>query len=455
MNNQVLSLRLRLFLLILTPLLLVALFLGFWRYSVAQDTAEELFDRGLLSTALAISRDVAISEGDALSRTTRDLIEDATGGELFYHVTGPGGIYVTGYAYPPRLPGEKSPDAPIYALADYRGELVRAFRMTERTSIGNLSGDTTVTVWQRMGERENWAQQLALRAALLMAALLAALALVVWFGVQRGLRPLHDLHNAIALRSPEDLSRIKRPLPIEVTSIVATLNRLFEQLESNLQAHQVFISDAAHQLRNPAAAILSLAETLSDVDDDRERDKRINELVQAARTSARLADQLLSLERLRLGNRGLRKESLELNDVAREACLSMGSTVLERGVEFNFEPSSTALPIHADRVMLVEAIRNLIDNSLQHGGPELDMITVRTACAEADIAVTVVDNGKGLDPKHADVVLSRFGQLEPSSGSGLGLAIVLSIAEQHGGSLKIDSADQGACLSMCFPVSKS
>jgi two-component system sensor histidine kinase TctE len=66
--------------------------LGFWRFEVAQRTSETLFDRSLLAAALAISRDVAISGGDALSPSTRDFVSDAGGGELFYHVTGPGGI---------------------------------------------------------------------------------------------------------------------------------------------------------------------------------------------------------------------------------------------------------------------------------------------------------------------------------------------------------------------------
>lgn len=78
------SLRLRLFTLILVPLVLMATLLGYWRYTVAQRTAAELFDRALLSTALAISRDVAVSGGDALLHSTRELIADAAGGEVLY-----------------------------------------------------------------------------------------------------------------------------------------------------------------------------------------------------------------------------------------------------------------------------------------------------------------------------------------------------------------------------------
>ncbi|MFC6643067.1 sensor histidine kinase N-terminal domain-containing protein [Sulfitobacter profundi] len=77
------SLRSRLFMLILPPLLLLSIVLGFWRFEVAQRTSETLFDRSLLAAALAISRDVAISGGDALSPSTRDFVSDAGGGELF------------------------------------------------------------------------------------------------------------------------------------------------------------------------------------------------------------------------------------------------------------------------------------------------------------------------------------------------------------------------------------
>ena len=50
------SLRSRLFMLILPPLLLLSIVLGFWRFEVAQRTSETLFDRSLLAAALAISR---------------------------------------------------------------------------------------------------------------------------------------------------------------------------------------------------------------------------------------------------------------------------------------------------------------------------------------------------------------------------------------------------------------
>jgi two-component system sensor histidine kinase TctE len=447
------SLRTRLFALILTPLVLVAMLLGFWRFSVARQTSEELFDRTLLSAALAISRDVAVSDGDALSPSTRDLISDVSGGEVFYHATGPGGIYITGYAYAPAFIGNGTKDryAPHFFVATYRGDEVRVLNITERVTIDNLTADSTVTVWQRLADREIFANQLAVRAAAVMGALLVTLALVVWFGVGRGLRPLLDLQDAISIRSANDLSQIRRPVPVEVQGIVQTLNRLFGQVETSIKAHQVFISDAAHQLRNPAAAVQSMAEAVKEASTKQDRDLRIAELVSAARMSARVADQLLSLDRLQQPVDQTSPEEFDLSELVQEICSDMGPFVLSQGIDFELDLPDYAVTVCGDRLFVSEAIKNLIDNSLKHGGERLSAINVR--CSSDDMAahVTVADDGKGLSPEQRDTAFSRFSQVEPSDGSGLGLAIAVSVAERHNGSLAIDRVDAGASLTLTLP----
>lgn len=447
------SLRLRLFALILGPLILMAILLGYWRYSAAQATAEDLFDRSLLAAALAISRDVAVSGGDALTPATRALIQGAAGGEVFYHATGPGGIYVTGYAYPPspgRAPGDDR-YAPTFAEAVYRGDPVRVLRVTERVTIENLTADATVTVWQRSADRHAFAMQLAARAAGLIGALLATLALVVWFGVQRGLRPLLDLQAAIAARSPYDLSTIKRPVPIETRGIVDTLNRLFVQLEGSIDAQQVFISDAAHQLRNPAAAVQSMAEAVRDAATEDARDRRIAELVGAAQAAARVANQLLSLDRLQHGAAVRPRERLDLARLAEEACADIAPSLLRQGVDFELESPPGGLWARGDAVFIAEAIKNLIDNALKHGGPGLSRISVRLARAGGMATITVADDGVGLTPEDETLAFGRFSQLEPAEGSGLGLAIVRSVADAHDGALRIDRAAAGASLTLSLP----
>ncbi len=451
MIQSAMSLRVRLFLVILSPLLLVSVFLGVWRFEVAQTTSEELFDRSLLAAALAISRDVSISEGDALSPRTRTLISDAGGGEVFYHVTGPAGIYVTGYAYPPVSKSQQKSESPQYFISKYRDEDVRVLQMTEATTIGTLSGNTIVTVWQRVSERQEFAASLARRAAVLIAALMVTLALVVWFGVQLGLRPLRDLQNAIEIRSPDDLSRIRRPVPTEVSGIVATLNRLLGQVRQSIETHQVFISDAAHQLRNPAAAILSLAETLPEVTASGPRRSQEKELEKEAQRLARLTEQLLSLERLRYDS-ATNFNLIDLNEVAEQVCADVGSKALLKGLEFEFIPASKPLILKGDATLIGEAITNLIENAIQHGGENLTTLQVCLNTTRKHHKLMVQDDGIGIPDDQVDVAFRRFGQLGTSPGSGLGLTFVQEVMKRHQGTVSVSSQQKGTKIDLEFPI---
>lgn len=448
------SLRLRLFLVILPPLLLVSLLLGWWRFEVAQHTSEELFDRALLSAALAISRDVAISEGDALSTATRRVVSDAGGGELFYHVTGPGGVYVTGYAYPPRPDSPVARDLPSFYYATYRGEDMRVLRMIENRVIGTLTGDTVVTVWQRVSDRRAFARALALRAAALIAGLMATLALVIWFGVQIGLRPLNDLEAAIRRRSPDDLGPIRRSVPHEVSGIVSTLNRLLGQVQGSFEAHQAFISDAAHQLRNPAAAILTLAETLPHLKNKAERAQCETQLIEAARRSARLAEQLLSLERLRYDD-STTMASFDLNTVVEDVCRSFAAKVLSHDLEFELELHTGSLPVMGNAVLVGEALINILENALKHGGAEMTAICVRTTAGVDHALIEVEDDGRGIPPGKVGTVFRRFSQLQHGEGTGLGLAIVQQVMVRHAGHVDLVPTERGTKFSLRFPLNES
>lgn len=447
--TRVFSLRQRLFALVLVPLMLMGLVLGYWRVAVAQNTAEKFFDRSLLSAALAISRDVAISGGDVLLPSTSALIHDATGGEVFYHATGPSGVYVTGYAYPPHgAISEIDLDTPHYFQAEYRDEAVRVLKIVERVTSDGVSGNATVTVWQRLSDRSRFATQLAFRAAGLIGGLLLTLALVVWFGVAHGLRPLLDLQQAIEVRSPDDLSQIRRPIPREAQGIVRTLNRLFAKVQDSMTAQQVFISNAAHQLRNPAASVLSMAESLRDAENPKDQHQRIEDLVVAARASTRVTEQLLSMDRLRQPMPDSHRTQFDLAGLLRSIGADVGPEVLSRDIGFELVSPDHPVAMTGDQVFIAEAIKNMIDNALKHGGHKLSFIVVRLREDGNKALITVYDDGKGLTPEESELALERFSQVEPSQGSGLGLAIAAAVAERHGGKLVIDPVEKGASLTL-------
>ena len=176
---------------------------------------------------------------------------------------------------------------------------MRGLRIQSRTEIDGFSGIFTTTVWQALAVRNAFVRDLVLKSLVVIVGLIASLGLIVWFGIRLGLKPLDSLQQAIDLRTSDDLSPIKRKVPVEVQGIVTTLNRLLRQVSDTMAAQNDFISNAAHQLRNPIAGVLSLAESVRSAKSGREAQVRAEDLVHAAKETSDLAQKMLAYERAR------------------------------------------------------------------------------------------------------------------------------------------------------------
>lgn len=446
-----LSLRARLTAIILTPLVVIAAIVGFWAIRDAQARADARFDRGLLSAALAVSRDVAISGGDALSPETNALLRDTSGGRVFYHVYAPDGAFVTGFATPPVPVTDATPDqeGQQHFEGVHQSRAVRAVRFRDSMAANGLSGEFTVTVWQDSALRNAFVRELVQATILVIALLIVSLALVVWFGVRLGLRPLNDLEEAIARRSSEELSTIQRDVPAEVTGIVNTLNALFGQVRRSMAAQNDFISNAAHQLRNPIAGVLSLAEAVASAPNGDAAKSRAGDLLAAARETADLSQKLLLLERAKAAIPSASQEVFDLSGAVATWADDM-ATALPDGITFDREiaPGLTCL---GDQTMLREALRNLFDNALRHGGPTLTHLHLTCTATTDGLRLTFRDNGTGIAAENVAAAKTRFHLLSPTSGSGLGLSIVDTIAQNHDGHLSLASADPGLIATVELP----
>ena len=427
------SLRMRLVLIILVPLLMIAGVVGFLALRDAEARAAERFDRSLLSAALAISRDVAVSGGDALSPETTAILRDTSNGRVFYHVYAPDGVFVTGYATPP-VPPRGAEGAQVYFDSAYQGEAVRSLRFVDTMLIDGLSGDFTFTVWQDHALRDALVADLSWRTFQIIASLVLGVALVVWFGVRSGLRPLLDLEAAIAKRSPDDLTPIRRAVPVEAAGIANRLNQLFGRVDETLAAKNTFISNAAHQLRNPIAGVVAMSEAVGSAPSFEAMQGRSVELVAAAKHAGDLADKLLALDRATSMPKPANLADVDL------VLLILG---LVAGAAKRTEVEiATDVPDHAvyrcDPTLMGEAIGNLMDNALVHGGESLRRIEIALTTDGGAIEITVTDDGVGISVEHIARVKERFVQGGQSPGSGLGLAISEAILRQIDGTLEIE-----------------
>ncbi len=448
-----LPLRIRLTAIILLPLLAIAFAIALWQVRNARTTAEDIFDRSLLTTALAVAGDVASSDGEVLSDRTSALLADTSGGKVFYHVHAPDGAFVIGYATPPVPPGRRTlADGPEIYTAKYYGRDVRVARLRDVTSIGGLSGTFTISIWQDIAIRGDFVRRLTDRTFVVIAALTGTVAFVVWFGVNLGLRPLLDLEEAISRRSSDELGPIRRPVPAEARGLVSTLNRLLGQVAAVMEAQNAFVSSAAHQLRNPIAGALAMAEAVRSAPTGAAAQARARELVEAVRHLSDLADKLLALERAKSA---VPSEPFDLASAMRDVIGSFSDPASAKGVRLTERLPEGSVMVAADEVMARQAVANLIDNAFRHGGPSLRHVEVALVEAGEVVRLSVRDDGQGIEAVDRDRALARFGQVHPGPGSGLGLSIAETVAVRSGGCLEIDAEGSGFCVSMIFRSSES
>jgi two-component system phosphate regulon sensor histidine kinase PhoR len=209
--------------------------------------------------------------------------------------------------------------------------------------------------------------------------------------------------------------------------------------EQREQAEREFISNAAHELRTPLAAIVGAVEVLQAgaKDDPEERERFLAHLEHQCRRLERLTNALLTLARVQTRAEAPRLEIVELCPLLTDVAQSVHPAP-RVAVEVD---CPTELAVFANRPLLEEAILNLASNAVKY--------TLRgkvvLAASESEpgfIDVEVRDTGRGMRPADRNRAVERFyrGDDDSQAGFGLGLAIVAAAAEAMGSSLEIDSA---------------
>lgn len=448
---QMLSLRGRITLVILLPMLLVAAIVGYSSYQNTYARAEARFDNGLLATASAISTDISASGGDALSLDTRDLIRDTSGGRVFYHVYAPDGVFVTGYATPPVTTQLSADEKLQFYDAEYHGSSVRVLRLREVMQMDGLRGAFNFTVWQDTSVRAKFVRDQSRQTFIVIATLTASVVLIVWIGVGIGLRPLIDLQHAISIRSSTDLTPIRRAVPDEVKGIVATLNSLLGQVDESMKAKNAFISNAAHQLRNPVAGIMAMAEAVRSATDAETALERTADLYESAQHASDLANKLISFERANQDRNADIHEVLNLVDVVHSAIETVRRRV-PASIQVVLNIEHPLIQVSGDSLMLEEAVINLLDNALKHAGTGLTAITLDIATVNGMAQIEVSDDGVGLTCEEMAKAMERFGQVNSGGGSGLGLSIVQMVAKGHGGQFSLEKLSRGLRAVILLPM---
>lgn len=456
MIEKVLSLRSRLLFLIILPLLIIVSIGTVALYYDSQKKSQEIFDNLLHTISQVILRDAVLSDGDLLTEQLLETLTDSLNDQIFYQVRDENNSLFVGYSNPPSIPrsSEIKPYKPIFYDSIYHDQNVRVILSREFISAMDTPGWVNIYVWQTIDGQKQLLLELASDAFITMVIMLISTALIVWFGVQFGMRPLLELQSAIRKRSPNDLRKIKREVPQEVSSLVISMNNLFKQLRSAFIEKDNFIANAAHQLRNPIAAIQSQAEAASRSKSFESMQIRVKDVAKAAEKTSRLTQQILSMEHVSQSNIKSEFIVLDMVKLTQEVLTKFALRADNQKVSLSLECKETNINLLGSETFLGEAIDNLIDNALLYGCPDGGFIDVGLKLGDGCAHLQIKDYGEGIKPELIENVFIRFfhGSESNKEGSGLGLSITKTIIELHDGELAITSDSQGTCLSIKLPL---
>jgi two-component system sensor histidine kinase TctE len=450
---------------LVAPAIVLAVVLGIGGMALIHRVVETTHDRLLDGSVLAIAERVGVEDGELtvdLPQVALGMLESQSHDSIYYSVTYLGEL-VTGYKDLPRSgfdhlkAGETG-----HRDGEYRGKLVRIGAQARQ--VYGRPGLVLVAVAETVQARRAVEREMLTGLAVLEAGLIGLIALLGWYAVERGLRPLGELKQEIDARgiqggpnlSPLDLSRV----PQEALAPAIAVNSLLQRLDLAIELIRRFTADASHQMRTPLAILRTHLDLVRRLGSDTPAGQSaLNEVDNAINRLERLLRQLVALARA--DEQSIAQpavENVDLNEIAFNVLSERAPQAFARDIDVQFDRFESPALIPGNGVLIGELLANLIDNAIRYnlaGG----MVLVRTVVDPTVARVEVEDTGPGIPAAHLSRVFERFYRIPMTNGpdgSGLGLAIVKALSDRLGAQIVLSPGAEGRGLlvSVSFPLAK-
>ncbi|MBD0415880.1 PAS domain-containing sensor histidine kinase [Oryzicola mucosus] len=270
---------------------------------------------------------------------------------------------------------------------------------------------------------------------------------------RRQMATIQDL--SLARRAEEERSR-------ELVELNRKYMRETERAEAANRAKSEFLANMSHELRTPLNAIIGFSELMETQLFGPMGSARYEEYARDINSSGHyllgVINDILDMSKIEAGQFSVEREEIDLCPLIRETVRVVALQAGEKNIKVETQIADS-MSLYADRRAIKQIMLNLLSNAVKFTG-DGGTITVRARNASGAMTLSIEDTGCGI-PKHALTKLGRpFEQVQNQfsknhTGSGLGLAISRSLAEMHGGAMKIRSTEGvGTIVSVRIPVRK-
>lgn len=419
---------------LIIPLLLFMTVEAILSYFITWHYVDAAYDRWLLDSARSLVQEIKVKNHKAHVELPASALEmfkwDEADKTYFKIISAEQGV-IAGDAFVPESFDPKADwSQPIFFNETIYNESVRVVSMLIQPA--DMTEKVFIHVAETLNKRRAMMRDILIADLVPQSILVLLTGFYIVTGVKRGLKPLHQLANEIAQRSPRDLSPIAETYVFsEVRSLTDTINDLLARLACAIGAQQRFIANAAHQLRTPLAGLKLQAERAMREDDLAAMRPALVQIQTSANRATHLITQLLVLAKAEPVEGMHRLQAVNLAALAREVCIDWTPKALQKKMSLSFDSQVETLFLQADEILLKELLANLLDNAISYGN-EHGTIGVKVCC-QPTIALIVEDDGCGIAESELDKVFERFYRPANSlgEGCGLGLAIIKEIADLH------------------------
>ena len=256
----------------------------------------------------------------------------------------------------------------------------------------------------------------------------------------RALAPIERMTEHARLITAE---RLTDRLPVhnpddELGRLAAVFNETLARLQRSFDQMRQFTADVSHELRTPLTAIRSVGEVgLRGHRDEGAYRGIVGSMLEEADRLASLVDRLLTLSRAETGQARLSRHSVDLRELAEDVSGHLSVLAEEKRQTIAIE--GTGVEALADRLVLRQALINLVDNAIKYSPPG-GQIRIRLGETPQHATVDVIDSGTGIPAESQARIFDRFFRAEDGGsthGAGLGLSIAKGAVEANGGRLTL------------------